>query len=219
MNLLNRQRDSRRYRFALPNEVWSLCLKPPAFAILAYLSYLHQRNLAVPTAEIIAAQLHMSSDTAAEHIVALISRGLVTPALMPVFNHNGEEKFFTLPNKLFSLDLGHGPIAVYSYLLFCEDRRTHQCYPSYSTIAAAVGLAVYRVMKHIAKPADRQLITVERTSYLDGQGMKWNDNNRYTILPIQRAVDCFHQRQMDQLNLAAERQRIKNLLPAEKSPV
>ena len=36
--------------------------------------------------------------------------------------------FFLLPNEIFTLGLRAGEIAVYAYLLFCEDRETHLCY-------------------------------------------------------------------------------------------
>lgn len=52
------------------------------------------------------------------------------------------------------------------------------------------------------------LITVERTSYFDRQGMKWNGNNCYTILPIQEAVDHSYERQMVKLEEVTERQRV-----------
>ncbi len=52
-------------------------------------------------------------------------------------------------------------------------------------------------MKHIAKLADRQFITIENTSYIDRHGMKQNGNNLYTILPIQSAMDhCYHQQML-----------------------
>lgn len=35
--------------------------------------------------------------------------------------------FFLLPNEIFILGLRAGEIAVYAYLLFCEDRETHLC--------------------------------------------------------------------------------------------
>ena len=74
------------------------------------------------------------------------------------------------------------------------------------------------VMKHINKLTERQYIAVERTSYIDNNGMKWNGNNLYTILPIQRAADVFHQRQLAELELAAERQRVVKLLREQESP-
>ena len=90
----------------------------------------------------------------------------------------------------------YGVITVYAYLLYCEDRRTHQCHPSYRTISDVVHLTVSTVMKHITKLADRQFITVESTSYIDKRGMKWNGNNLYTILPIQMAMDYCYQQQL-----------------------
>lgn len=42
--------------------------------------------------------------------------------------------FFLLPNEIFTLGLSAGEIAVYAYLIFCEDRETHLCYPSFRKI-------------------------------------------------------------------------------------
>ena len=52
------------------------------------------------------------------------------------------KNYFPLPNVIFSLGLSPGEIAVYSYLLYCEDRKTYQCHPSYKTIGQAVGMSV-----------------------------------------------------------------------------
>ena len=49
--------------------------------------------------------------------------------------------YFPLPNEIFCLDLSAGEIAVYAYLMYCEDRKTFQCHPSYKTIGSAVGLS------------------------------------------------------------------------------
>ena len=197
MNILFRQRDSKQCRFQMPNDVWKWELKPQGFAILAYLCYLHthHRNFAVPGADQIAAQLHMSVDMAMEQLDQLNHRGLINENGVPMFENAGKN-FFSLPNELFFLNTGHGAITVYAYLPYCEDRRTHQCHPSYRTISEAVHLTVATVMKHIARLADRQFITVENTTYIDKQGMKRNGNNLYTILPIQAAMDHCYQQQM-----------------------
>ena len=194
------QRDPKRHRFPLPNEIWKWGLKPQAFAIFTYLCYLltHVKEFVPPSADEIASKLHMSKAMAAEQLVELKQRELLDQHLVPVCKSTGKN-FFSLPNELFFLSLGHGAITVYAYLLYCEDRRTHQCHPSYRTIAAAVHLTVATVMKHIAKLVDRQLIAVEHTSYLDRHGMKWNGNNQYTILPIQITLDGYYQQQMLQL--------------------
>ena len=156
---------------------------------------------------------------AAEQLTELKQRGLLDQHLVPVCRNTGKN-FFSLPNELFFLHLGHGAITVYAYLLYCEDRRTHQCHPSYRTIASAVHLTVATVMKHIAKLEDRQLIAVEHTSYLDRHGMKWNGNNQYTILPIQMTLDCYYQQQMLQLEKQRKWMQAKKSLgrPPEKAP-
>ena len=160
----------------------------------------------------------MSIQMAERQVDVLADRGLVTCSLLPTWSPPKSGNFFTLPDKLFYLNLGHGPITVYAYLLCCEDRRTHQCHPSYKTISTAVGLSINTVMKHINKLAERQFIAVERTTYMDASGMKWNGNNLYTILPIQQAADAFYQRQIDKLELATERQRVTKLLREQENP-
>lgn len=77
----------------------------------------------------------------AEQLSELNHRGLLDQQMVPVFKNTGKN-FFSLPNKLFFLNIGHGAITVYVYLLYCEDRCTHQCHSSYRTIAAAVHLMV-----------------------------------------------------------------------------
>ena len=139
--------------------------------------------------------MHMSKDMAAEQISELNHRRLLDQNKVPMFER-AHRKFFSLPNELFFLNIGHGAITVYAYLLYCEDRRTHQCHPSYRTISGAVHLTVSTVMKHITKLADRQFISVENTTYIDKHGMKWNGNNLYTILPIQTAMEHCYQQQL-----------------------
>ena len=186
-----------RCRFSIPNDIWKWNLKPQGFAILVYLHYLHVhcKNFIAPSADEIASQLHMSKDMAAKQIAELNRRGLLDQHMVPMLESNGKN-FFSLPNELFFLNIGHGAITVYAYLLYCEDRRTHQCHPSYRTISDVVHLTVSTVMKHITKLADRQFITVENTSYIDRRGMKWSGNNLYTILPIQTAMEHRYQQQL-----------------------
>ena len=214
------RRNPVRYRFALPNQIWAWKLKPPAFAVLAYLCWLHSHgdNNSVLDPATLAMRLHMSPAMAEASLNDLIRRGLITQDFTPTLPRSGGRagRFFTLPYEIFCLDLGHGAIAVYAYLLCCEDRRTHQCHPSYSTISGATGLAVNTVMKHVTKLAERKFITVERTSYLDDKGMKWNGNNCYTILPIRTAVEAFHRKQLEKLEETVEQQQITGF-PAEQS--
>lgn len=55
--------------------------------------------------------------------------------------------FFLLPNEIFTLGLSAGEIAVYAYLLFCEDRETHLCYPSFRKIGECTGMSPNTVRK------------------------------------------------------------------------
>ena len=41
--------------------------------------------------------------------------------------------YFPLPNEVFALGLSPGALAVYSYLMYIEDRTTYQCHASYRT--------------------------------------------------------------------------------------
>ena len=219
MKLFPYQRDAKQHRFPLPNEIWKWKLKPPAFAILAYLQYRHCRKFSgTATPEELAEHTRMSVEMAQSSVESLLHSGLLTANLVPILSGVHGGRFFTMPDEVFYLGLGHGAITVYAYLLCCEDRRSHQCHPSYKTISTAVGLSINTVMKHINKLAERQFISVEHTSYIDNNGMKWNGNNLYTILPIQQVLDAFYQQQLDRLESTAERQRVAKLLREQENP-
>ena len=98
---------------------------------------------------------------------------------------------------------------VYACLLLIEDRRTHTCHPSYNTISAATGMSKNTVIKSIVTLLEKHLVMMEYSQYLDRRGMKWNGNNLYTILPMQRAMDAFHQRQLCYLELEAQRRELR----------
>ena len=74
---------------------------------------------------------------------------------------NPAERFFPVPKEIFILELSPGELAVYFYLMSCEDRKTYKCYPSYSTIGKAIGMSKNSVRKHVAGLVAKQLITTE----------------------------------------------------------
>ena len=51
------------------------------------------------------------------------------------------KNYFQLPSEIFPLGLSSGALAVYSYLLCCENRNTYQCWPSYKTIGRTVRMS------------------------------------------------------------------------------
>ena len=110
------------------------------------------------------------------------------------------KNYFPLPNVIFSLNLSPGEIAVYSYLLHCENRKTYQCYPSYRTIGQAVGMSTNTVQKYIFELADKGFITIEPTSVITKSGQKRNGSYRYTLRPIQKVAELYHQRQLSEWN-------------------
>ena len=125
---------------------------------------------------------------------------------------------FFLPNELFQLGLDYGELAVYSFLKRCENRKTHQCWPSIKTIGKAVNMSENTVRKYIRQLEERGIITAEPTEVITKAGEKRNGNLRYTLRPIQEVMDEYYARQMEDLELAAERQRVAKLLGERESP-
>ena len=107
-----------------------------------------------------------------------------------------KNNYFPMPNEIFCLGLSSGEIAVYSYLMSCEDRETYQCYPSYNTIGKALKMSKKTVMKYVKSLEDKCLVTTEHTTVTLKSGKKQNGNLRYTIRPIMEAKEHFHRQQM-----------------------
>lgn len=116
------------------------------------------------------------------------------------------KNYFPLPNVIFMLGLNAGEISVYSYLLYRENRKTFQCWPSYRTIGKAVNMSQNTVRKYVAALEEKGLISTEPTSVRTQSGQKRNGSLLYTIRPIQEALDIFYARQMERAELAAKRQ-------------
>lgn len=116
---------------------------------------------------------------------------------------------FPLPNEIYSLGLSSTAIAIYGYLLRREDRKTYQCLASYRMIGEAIGKSVNTVRKYVMELEERGLIRTERTTITTKDGRRQNGCLLYTILPIQMAIDQFHERQLDAASLAAEQQRVE----------
>lgn len=121
---------------------------------------------------------------------------------------NSYRDCFFLPNELFQLGLDYGELAVYSFLKRCENRKTHQCWPSYRTIGQAVRMSENTVRKYTLCLEERGLISTEPTEITTRAGQKRNGNLLYTLRPIQEVIDEHYDRQLDQLELVAARQRM-----------
>ena len=115
--------------------------------------------------------------------------------------------YFFLPNEIFLLGLSPGELAVYSFLKRCENRKTHQCWPSYRTIGQAVGMSENTVRKYTLCLEERGLISTEQTEITTKAGQKRNGNLLYTLRPIQEVIDEHYDRQLEQMEISAARQR------------
>ena len=97
--------------------------------------------------------------------------------------------YFLLPNEIFIQGLIPGKLSVYAYLIFCEDRKTHQCWPSIGRISQSTGMSANTVAKYIRQLEDKRLIDVEPTKVRTKSGEVRNGTLRFTIRPIQEAVN------------------------------
>ena len=101
-----------------------------------------------------------------------------------------------MPNEIFTLGLSAGEIAVYAYLLFCEDRETHQCWPSIGRISQHTGMSASTVAKYLRQLEDKRLIDVEPTKVQTKDGKIRNGTLFFTIRPIQEAVNYKLEREL-----------------------
>ena len=97
--------------------------------------------------------------------------------------------YFLLPNAVFTLGLTPGELSVYAYLIFCEDRETHQCWPSIGKICQHTGMSPNTVRKYITQLEDKYLIETLPTTVWTLDGTARNGTLLYTILPIHGAVN------------------------------
>jgi len=107
------------------------------------------------------------------------------------------KNYFPMPNEIFNFGLRAGEIALYAFLLKCEDRKTFKCWPSYKTICKALNISKNTVRNYIDKLCEKQLIEVEYTYVYTKDGEKRNGNLMYTIRPIQEAINYDLEKQFE----------------------
>ena len=115
---------------------------------------------------------------------------------------NVHGNYYTIPNAVLALGLSPGAIAVYNYLSFRECRRRgdkdrYTCHPSMATIGEAIGRSARSVRGYVQELVEAGLILTEPTKVTTADGLRWNGNLKYTLLDPQRAVDLFHERQLE----------------------
>ena len=96
--------------------------------------------------------------------------------------------------------------------MYCENRTTYQCYPSYRTIGKAVCMSRNTVAKYVRQLEEKGLIRTERTTVTLKDGRMRNGSLIYTIRPIQEALEQNYQRQFRQAEESVERARVQKRL-------
>ena len=124
------------------------------------------------------------------------------------------KNYFPLPNEIYMLDLTPGELAVYSYLMHCENRKTHRCHPAYSTIGEAVKLSKNTVTKCVRGLCEKRLIAVEPTTIITKRGLKRNGTLCYTIRPIEEAIRYRFERQAKKAEKEMAQRRAQEKLDA-----
>lgn len=119
-------------------------------------------------------------------------------------NYRKEHKmqnYFPVPNEIFRLGLSDGEILVYTFLMYCEDRVTYKCYPSYATIGDAIGRSRNSVKKYVDGLVRKGLITTEPTTVMTKDGRIHNGSLCYTILPIKNASEMHFKNEIERIRI------------------
>ena len=136
----------------------------------------------------------------------------------PYPTRDAVKNYFPLPNEIFDFGLHSTAIAIYAYLMKLEDRDSFTCFPSYQTIAKAVGIgSKTTVAKYVRELENKCLIETEQRKSITKDGMKRDRTLLYHIRPIQEAIDLQNQIRRAQLECELSLQRAKKL--AEKKGV
>ena len=202
MRYLNYPSRNANHYFVVPNRIHSYKLSPAAYVICLYLC----RSNPVGCKKL-AEDLKLSPGKVRKSVSELQSYRLVAEKEGQIYLDglllpNAEMKnCFSLPKEIFYLDLPVGAIAVYGFLLMCENRDTYQCYPSYQTIGVGVGMSKSTVRKYVECLIDRQLIYTEPTSVWGSNGRKRNGTLLYTIRPIYEAIQHHANMQLEQMSM------------------
>ena len=120
---------------------------------------------------------------------------------MSYYNSNRRDypgDYFPLPKAIFHLGLNANEIAVLAFLMYCENRKTYTCHPSYSTIGKACQMSVNTVRIYVESLQRKGFIHAESTKVTTRNGKTHNGSLLYTILPIQPLIEDYYQEQLRQ---------------------
>ena len=129
------------------------------------------------------------------------------------YSHNNKKdipgEFFPMPKAVFRLDLDAGEIAVLAFLMYCEDRKTFTCHPSYATIGSALGMSNNTVKKYVDSLERKGFIYTEPTMVRTRDGRAHNGSLQYTLQPIKPLEEAYFEKQIRE---AEARMRYQNAM-------
>ena len=104
--------------------------------------------------------------------------------------------FFPMPKAVFRLGLDYGEIALLAFLMYCEDRKTFQCHPSYATIGSALNMSNNTVKKYVDRLEHKGFIYTEPTIVRTRDGRAHNGSLQYTLQPIKPLEEAYFEKQI-----------------------
>lgn len=194
-------RTAERNYFSIPNQIHTYRISPAAYAVYVYVRHNRKND---PRLERMAEKLQISHAVATKALQELVDQHLLMEFdgqyfLRWLCEETGN--CYLLPNEIFHLGLRVGEIAVYGFLLCCENRKTYQCYPSYRTIGDAISMSKNTVKKYVDGLIDKRLIYTEPTTVWGKDGKKRNGTLLYTIRPIYEAIQHHTNLQLEQMDM------------------
>ncbi len=122
-----------------------------------------------------------------------------------------KKNYFPMPNEIFSMGLCAEEIAVYAYLMYRENRKSYQCWPSYGTIGKALKMSRNTVRKYVRLLEDKGFIQTEHTTVRTQRGERRNGNLLYNLRPMREPIAALRDREWAQGHRPMEIARLEKL--------
>jgi DNA-binding MarR family transcriptional regulator len=116
-----------------------------------------------------------------------------------------------MPNEIFSMGLSAEEIAVYAYLMYRENRKSFQCWPSYNTIGKALKMSRNTVRKYVRQLEDKGFIQTEHTTVRTQRGERRNGTLLYQLRPMREPIAALRDREWAQVKRSMEIARLEKL--------
>ena len=122
-----------------------------------------------------------------------------------------KKNYFPMPNEIFSMGLSAEEIAVYAYLMYRENRKSFQCWPSFNTIGKALKMSRNTVRKYVRQLEDKGFILTEHTTVRTQRGERRNGTLLYKLRPMREPIAALRDREWAQVKRTMEIARLEQL--------